>query len=199
MTVGSRSSPAPRRPEPDRPRAEDQQPLFVIWAPNGGNIEHMSGSTAGSRAGARSRSGRCRTPSTSAAFATTEGVRAARRRLLRPRASRRADTPEKPKPRPLQRRRAGLLAFWSRRRDSNPRPSDYKSVALPAELLRLADRMVGEMRACPERHMAQPMAQARSTIWSIRSDRRPLDTGSDAGVAARRVRDADAVRREHAL
>ena len=27
--------------------------------------------------------------------------------------------------------------YWSRRRDSNPRPTDYKSVALPAELLRL--------------------------------------------------------------
>jgi hypothetical protein len=26
---------------------------------------------------------------------------------------------------------------WSRRRDSNPRPADYKSAALPAELLRL--------------------------------------------------------------
>ena len=31
-------------------------------------------------------------------------------------------------------RRAQMLFFWSWRRDSNPRPSDYKSDALPAEL-----------------------------------------------------------------
>ena len=31
-----------------------------------------------------------------------------------------------------------LEVSLSRRRDSNPRPTDYKSVALPAELLRLA-------------------------------------------------------------
>ena len=51
--------------------APKSQPLFVIWAPNGGNIEHMSKKYYGSRAAARSRSGRCRPPSTSAASATS--------------------------------------------------------------------------------------------------------------------------------
>ena len=32
---------------------------------------------------------------------------------------------------------SGISPIKSRRRDSNPRPTDYKSVALPAELLRL--------------------------------------------------------------
>ena len=32
---------------------------------------------------------------------------------------------------------SGISPKTSRRRDSNPRPTDYKSVALPAELLRL--------------------------------------------------------------
>ena len=27
-----------------------------------------------------------------------------------------------------------IIAIWSQRRESNPRPTDYKSVALPAEL-----------------------------------------------------------------
>src|SRR5260370_96442 len=31
----------------------------------------------------------------------------------------------------------GDMCFWSRRRDLNPRPTDYKSVALPTELRRL--------------------------------------------------------------
>ncbi len=29
---------------------------------------------------------------------------------------------------------SGILFFWSWRRESNPRPSDYKSDALPTEL-----------------------------------------------------------------
>ena len=43
---------------------------------------------------------------------------------------------ERPKPRPLQRRGRGFIRAWSRRRGSNPRPTAYKAVALPAELLR---------------------------------------------------------------
>src|SRR6266851_5478966 len=34
----------------------------------------------------------------------------------------------------------GKMIFWSRRRDLNPRPTDYKSVALPTELHRQAPR-----------------------------------------------------------
>src|ERR1043165_5644264 len=32
--------------------------------------------------------------------------------------------------------KCGLVESWSRRRDLNPRPTDYKSVALPTELRR---------------------------------------------------------------
>ena len=48
-----------------------KQPLFVIWAPNGGNIEHMSKEYYELASGARSRSGRCRRRSMSAASATS--------------------------------------------------------------------------------------------------------------------------------
>src|SRR6266851_3427682 len=35
----------------------------------------------------------------------------------------------------------GKMISWSRRRDLNPRPTDYKSVALPTELRRLTLRL----------------------------------------------------------
>src|SRR6056297_1481785 len=35
-------------------------------------------------------------------------------------------------------RGAHFSVLWCRKRDSNPRPTDYKSVALPAELFRLS-------------------------------------------------------------
>jgi len=37
-----------------------------------------------------------------------------------------------------------IVEFWSRRRDLNPRPSDYKSDALPTELRRLFEQFIQE-------------------------------------------------------
>ena len=37
--------------------------------------------------------------------------------------------------------------YQSRRRESNPRPTDYKSVALPAELLRQITRIIAKVRS----------------------------------------------------
>jgi hypothetical protein len=56
----------------------------------------------------------------------------------------------------------------SRRRDSNPRPSDYKSLALPAELLRRSRRMValGQSRTWRERWC---WSTFRFTRWSALS------------------------------
>ena len=44
-----------------------------------------------------------------------------------------------------------ILALWCRLRDSNSRPTDYKSVALPAELKRryLLTLQLGQKSPCP--------------------------------------------------
>src|ERR1041385_3025368 len=43
--------------------------------------------------------------------------------------------------------KCGLVESWSRRRDLNPRPTDYKSVALPTELRRPNCEDEGETRS----------------------------------------------------
>ena len=98
-----------------------KQPLFVIWAPNGGNIEHMSRSTTSSRSG----------PKQIWAMPTAKHVGGIRdqpqeyerrvvgffdKTLL-------AGAEPKPEAPPSATERAGLQSFWSRRRDSNPRPT----------------------------------------------------------------------------
>ena len=129
-----------------------KQPLFVIWAPNGGNIEHMSKQyyelaeqPLEADLGDADRQARRRHPR------PAEGVRAPRRRLLRRRAPRRLATdPERPKPRPLQRRGRGFIrsgAGGGTRTHGLPLTN---AVALPAELLRL-DRNRRETR-CPIGH-----------------------------------------------
>ncbi len=90
------------------------------------------------------------------------------------------------------RRSPGNSSFvlWSWRRDSNPRPSDYKSDALPTELRQQS----GDSRAFAQTNPSDPFRMSGTILKGITGGTSRASTGAAKGLLHRTVRGQGEIR-----